>query len=66
MNSTVGVHTDKSNDTFTQLLNVELYMEEGPLVDPAEEMLGEGDLCRSQENPTSDLVISEIVPTSTP
>ena len=66
MNSTVGVHTDKSNDTFKHLLNVDLYMEEGPLVDPAEEMLGEGDLRRSRENQTSDLVISEIVPTSTP
>ena len=49
MNSTVGVHTDKSNDTFKQLLNVDLYMEEGPLVDPAEEMLGEGDQLVLQE-----------------
>ena len=33
LNSTVGVHTDKSNDSFKQLLNEELYMEEVPLVD---------------------------------
>ena len=63
MNFTVGVHTDKSNDTFKHLLNVDLYMEEGPLVDPAEEMLREGDqLVLQEQTPAKVPIISFNLP----